>query len=245
VFDESGQKLLHSYKHVKSGGVPSLKEQHLRGVCCDGKEGLYVGTGSGEILLLQITKTKMTLNKVIPASADGHLESAGSGQGGVSALAYSVAHSTLVSADDWGNVLFWAGSGDSFGTKPVARIAGQGSPANCLAQGHGVLAAAFASGHVRLYDIAKRQITVEIAAHTSSINALDIHATRPLLLAASEDTFVSVWSLPTDAAPSIKSLMVESPALGLLTGCRFGGANQELIITTIYDSRALAIMHTP
>lgn len=267
IYDaETGQKLLHTYKHTKSsasgggsalsaavgGGTPSaslsLKDQHLRGIATDHKDTLYIGTQSGEILVFSLTKAKFALVKTLSAQgAEAH------GEWGVSALVYSVPHATLISGDENGSLCFWSGVGDAVSAAKMVRIEGGGgsvtkvgAPVNCLALGPGaLLAAAFTSGHIRLYDLARRQITHEICAHTRAINALDIHPSKPLLLAASEDTFVSCWSLPSSATPQIKQLMAESPALGLLTGCRFGGANSELIVTTIYDSRSLALMHTP
>ncbi len=250
LYDESGQKFLHSFKHSKTNGSSlTLKESHLRGIASDGKEWLYIGTGSGEILALHVTKTKLTLGKLIPPSAaEGHFEAAPGGQGGgVSALAYSHAHGVLASADDWGNVLLWpVTTGDQLGVaKPIRAFAGTGSPVGCMGQGHGVLVAGFASGHIRMFDLAKKGIVVEICAHTRAINAIDVHASKAIVLAAAEDTFVSVWSLPTATQPQVKSLSAESPVLGLITGCRFGGSHGELIVTTTYDSRSLAIMHTP
>jgi WD40 repeat protein len=243
VYDESGQKLLHSYKHSRSsGGALTLKEQHLRGIAFDGKETLYVGQGSGELLVLSLTKSKLSLVRSIP---EVHLESSPS-SGGISALLYVQKDNVLVSGDDHGNIVFWSGSGPDVSGSKSTRLSGSGSPVNLLAHGQGHLAAAFASGHVRLYDVGKKVATVEIASHTRSINALTIHRTRPLLLSASEDTFVSVWQLPTAATGGqVKHLMAESPVLGLLTGCVFGGANQELIVTTTYDNRSLALLHTP
>ena len=260
IYDaETGQKLLHSYKHTKASGVASaaggsasapalsLKDQHLRGIASDHKETLYIGTQSGDILVFNLTKTKFSLVKTLAAQGDAH------GEWGITALAYSVPHATLVSGDENGSLCFWSGSGDAVSSAKMVRIDGGGgavtkvgAPVNCLALGSGpVLAAAFTSGHIRLYDLARRQITHEICAHTRAINALDIHPSKPILLAASEDTFVSCWTIPSSSNPNIKQLMAESPALGLLTGCRFGGANGELIVTTVYDSRSLALMHTP
>lgn len=230
--------MLHSYKHSK---VTTLKDQHLRGIAFDGKETLFVGQGTGELLVFSLTKAKLALVKSIN---EVHVESS-SHSGGISALCYCAKESTLVSGDDYGNIVFWSGAGADISPSRITRLDGANSPVNCLAYGHGHLAAAFTSGHIRLYDVTKKQITVEIAAHTRAINGVDIHPTKPYVMAASEDTFISVWQLPTAANPQVKHLMAESPVLGLLTGARFGGANQELIVNTTYDSRALAIMHTP
>ena len=251
IYDDSGQKLLHSYKRGSSGGAaPSLKEQHLRGIACDGKESLFIGTGAGELLVFALSKAKFSLVKSLAPSAEGHGEG-----GGISAIAFSATPSPqVISGDDSGQVVFWSFSGGvdamasvSCSSGKITKLEGKGvpSPVNVLATGHGLAAGGFASGHVRLYDLAKRQLVVEIGAHSRAINGLDIHATRPLLVAAAEDTFVTCWSLPTAALPSVRNLMAESPALGLLTGCSFGGANQELIVSTIYDSRSLALLHTP
>jgi WD40 repeat protein len=253
LYDESGQKLLHSYKYSKpSGAPPSLKDNHLRGIGHDGKEWLYIGNGSGEIISLHVTKTKITLGKIVPppstVSTEGQPEGSGQLTGaGISSLSYSSQHSVLASGDDWGNIFFWSVNSDNpIGTiKPIRAFEGKGIPVNCLGSGHGFLAAGYASGHLRLFDLSKKCISVEIVAHTRAINAIDVHANKPIVLAAAEDTFVSVWSLPSSSSPQVKNLSSESPVLGLITGCRFGGTNQELIITATYDSRALAIMHTP
>lgn len=243
IMDDSGSKLLHSYRHTKSGGASlSSKEAYFRGIAADGKETLYVGTGSGDILVLSCTKSKLSLLKVV---SDVHSESSAT-SGGVSALTYVARESMLVSADDYGNVAFWPGaSGAEMPAAKVSKVAGFGAPVTALASGHGCVVASYATGQLRIYSAATRSLSVEIGAHTRAINGLEIHASRPIVMAASEDTFVSVWSLPTSAQPQIRQLMCESPVLGLLTGARFGGQNQELIITTTYDSRALAIMHTP
>jgi len=242
ALDENGTKLLHSYKHNKS----TSKELHLRGIASDGKDGLYVGTGTGDILVFQVTKSKMALTKTI-----SHAQVASEGgntSAGVSALVYAQPHSSLVSGDDYGNIVFWAGAGDALNPSKTVRIAGVGAPVNLLSFAHGWCVSATACGHIRMYDVAARSLAVEIAAHTRAINALDIHPTRPMLLAGSEDTFVSCWSLPSppgDGSVQVRHLMSEVPSLGLLTGCRFGGAHHELILTTVYDSRSIAIMHTP
>lgn len=233
--------MLHSYKHSKSSGSLTLKEQNLRGIAFDGKETLFIGQGSGELLVFQLTKSKFALVKSVSGV---HTESSAT-SGGISALTYSVRDSTLVSGDDHGNIVFWSGVGPDVAAAKTVKVDGRGSPASLLTTGHGIVAAAFASGHIRLYDAARKEITVEIGAHTRAINGLDIHLTKPYLLAAGEDTYATVWQLPTPANPSVKHIMAETPVLGLLTGARFGGANQELIVTTTYDNRSLALMHTP
>lgn len=250
IYDDVGQKLLHSYKHTRPNGIAlNLKEQHFRGIVTNGKEYLYIGTGGGEILVFNLTKTKFSLVKTVQSTPEGHGEIGG----GISTLAYAATpNPTLISGDDWGQVLFWnlSGGGDTISTAAgkVTKLSGKGSPVTSLSYGQGFLAAGFGSGHIRLYDLARLStgaLVVEIGAHTRSINSVQIHPSRPLMISAGEDTFVTCWSLPTASGGQIRNLMAESPALGLLTGCTFGGTNQELIVTTIYDSRALALMHTP
>jgi len=103
-------------------------------------------------------------------------------------------------------------------------------------------------------------LQVEIAAHARSISAIDIHPTLPMVCllppirlvirlrqvaACSEDTFLSVWSLPTSSnsqvcsLPSlgfsqplsvqVKNLSLVSTNTSLLTGVRFCGKDRSLI----------------
>jgi WD40 repeat protein len=63
-----------------------------------------------------------------------------------------------------------------------------------LAIGYGFLAAGYASGHIRLFNLESKTLAVEITAHSRAINAIDLHPTLPLVKPFSyEQSFQLLW----------------------------------------------------
>lgn len=54
-------------------------------------------------------------------------------------------------------------------------------PGTSIQIGHGLVVAAFSTGHLRIYSLSKQSLIVEIAAHARSISAIDIHPKEPLV----------------------------------------------------------------
>ena len=237
VLDESGEKVLHSHKLQKSQVALSAKDAHIRGVAHDGKENIYVASGSGDVLLFQLTAAKLTLSKKIATSFSRALW----------AVHYSAALGVLVVGDDAGNVSVFSAAVGSEDVKKSWEVKGSGSPITSIASGHGLIVTADVTGKLRIYNTQpdKRGLAVEIAAHARTINAIDIHPTQPLVVAASEDSYISAWSLPTAVQPVVRNLVMTSPAPGLWTGVRFSGKNAESVVATCYDSRSLFNFPTP
>jgi hypothetical protein len=50
-----------------------------------------------------------------------------------------------------------------------------------LAIAYGYLVAGYATGHLRLFNLETKTLSVEITAHSRAINAIDIHPTLPLV----------------------------------------------------------------
>ena len=94
VFDESGERTLHSHKLQKSQVALSAKDAYLRAVANDGKDGLYLGSGSGDLLLFTVSQAKLALTKKIATSFSR----------AIWAVHYSPAHSLLIAGDDAGNL---------------------------------------------------------------------------------------------------------------------------------------------
>ncbi|CAM9886005.1 unnamed protein product, partial [Chrysoparadoxa australica] len=87
-----------------------------------------------------------------------------------------------------------------------------------------LVAAAYGSGHVRLYNAPIHELTVEIAAHGRICNSIDLHPTKPLLVSAGEDCRVNVWSLPDNdgsGRPEIGLVYSDELPNALITGARF------------------------
>ncbi|XP_063813535.1 WD repeat-containing protein 54 [Pseudophryne corroboree] len=59
----------------------------------------------------------------------------------------------------------------------------------------GMIAAAYGSGQIRLYDAATGDITAELDAHARWIYTLDIAPESGRLLSGAEDSFVQIWQL--------------------------------------------------
>ena len=237
VLDEQGEKVLHSHKLQKSQVALSAKDAHIRGVAHDGKENIYVASGSGDVLLFQLTAAKLSLNKKVATSFSRALW----------AVHYSAALGVLVVGDDAGNVSVFSAAVGSDDVKKAWEVKGSGSPITSIASGHGLIVTADVTGKLRVYNASsdKHGLAVEISAHGRTINAIDIHPTLPLVVAASEDTYISAWTLPTTAQPVVRNVVMVSPAPGLWTGVRFSGKNAESVVATCYDSKSLFNFPTP
>ena len=235
AFDETGETLLHSHKLQKSQVALSAKDAYLRGIAHDGKDSVFLGSGSGDLLLFTLTQAKLALTKKIPTSFSR----------AIWAVHYSPQHSLLIAGDDAGNLsVFTCPPGTDSPTK-AWEVKGNGSPITSLTCGHGLIVTADVTGRIRVYSLEKKALAVEICAHARTINAIDIHPTLPLVVAVSEDTYVSVWTLPTAAQPVVRNLLMGTPAPALLTGVAFSGKNGENIVVTIYDSKSLFNIPTP
>ena len=233
VFDETGERQLHSHKLQKSQVALSAKDAYLRGVCHDRKESVFIGSGSGDVLQFTLTQAKLALSKKLTTPFSR----------AIWAVHYDADHSLLLAGDDAGNLAAFTCSSDA--PTKAFDIKGSGSPITSIASRHGHIVTADCVGKLRVYSIASRSLVVDVCAHARVINAIDVHPTLPLVVAVSEDTYVSVWTLPTADQPVVRNVLMWSPAPALLTGVRFSGKNGENIVATIYDSKSLFNIPTP
>jgi len=247
IYDDSGQKLYHFHKLQKSQVALGVREAHLRGIAHDASH-LFIGTGSGEILMFSISLKKFSLTKKI----QGHKEM-------ISALECTFIATndekekekekekevTLVTADEAGTVIFWSVDQKEEGLTKIKEHTGEGYPCLSMCKGHGYIICSYSNGVIRLFDINSKKIKVEISAHTRSINAIDIHPTKPMVVAVSEDSHISLWTLPTSTNKKVTNLLCASPTHALLSGVQFCGKDKSLISVTSYDSRALTFVPIP
>lgn len=82
----------------------------------------------------------------------------------------------------------------------VAVFAATGVPCTAAAFVAGLsrgahVAAAYASGHVRVLALATNSVVAEIAAHSRAVTALACAPRRALVLSAAEDAWVRAWAL--------------------------------------------------
>lgn len=86
------------------------------------------------------------------------------------------------------------------GWERVAVFAATGVPCTAAAfvagLGRGThVAAAYASGHVRVLSLTTNSVVAEIAAHSRPVTALAAHPHRPLVVSVSEDAWARAWAL--------------------------------------------------
>jgi len=212
IHDETGQKQLHSYKLQKA--TTHAKELHLQGIASDGTR-VFIGAGNGEILVFS-TKQKLILAKKYPGHRDA-----------ITDLSYSETGTStnptgvLVTGDASGAVAIWDDVKESL-TKAVD-LPTAGAPVTSIRTGYGYAVVAFASGQIRLIDLKTKKLAIEITAHTRSISAVDIHPTKPIFATTSEDTYTTIWTLPTATNKKIKNVLCASLGHSLFTGLQFSG----------------------
>jgi WD40 repeat protein len=222
VYDELGQKLVAGHKLDNK----APKDNHLRGIATDGDSMLFVGCGTGEVLVFKVT--------------DGDINEQGTlsyHESPVSACAF--ADGVLATGDESGAIALWK-EGDR-----VKGFSGNGHLCTSLAAGNGYVAAGFSTGHLRLYNVDEQQLHVEITAHTRTVSAVCMHPNRPLVGVCSEDTFVGIWSLPDGQTSGVKNVLQTSPSPFLITGCQFMGSDFEKLGCTAYDSRYISMVNIP
>lgn len=234
VYDDSGQKLLQFHKLTRSStDAKTVKELHLQGIANDQTGRIFVGAGNGEFIVFSITKQKFALTKKYAA----HKEP-------VTDLSYFETGTpvapggVLVTGDQSGAVAVWDDVKEVI-TK-VAEFPGAGQPVTSIRTGHGFAVVAYASGHIRLIDLKTKKMAVEIAAHVRCISAVDIHPTKPLFAATSEDTYTSIWTLPVATNKKIKNVMCASLGHSLFTGLQFCGKYGGSTATSALPASAIA-----
>lgn len=225
IFDQTGQRVLSQLALVPKDKGP--RAARLQGIATDGKI-LCIGSGNGSVYVLEVdSSATLTLRKEIE-QPKGSVMSLCMSDGGV------------VSGDESGAVVLW----DTKKGVPIMAWSETAGPCVSLCAGHGFIVGGFASGHVRIFGLKENRIIAEICAHTRVINAVAMHPVHALFACCSEDTFVSVWSLPTGKKldAGIANTMLVSPNSSLLTGVGFVGNH---VVCTAYDSRYLSFMKLP
>ncbi|CAM9289817.1 unnamed protein product [Ascophyllum nodosum] len=147
-----------------------------------------------------------------------------------------------VTGDASGTIVVWSAARD-LGRR--CSFDGDGNPATAVCARRGLAVASFSTGHLRIFDTCKRTLAIEIAAHSRTINAIDLHPSSTLVATVGEDMYLNVWEFPEsgrDGPSGQVGLLASSCALNrLLTGVRFSVDGSQRIFATAYDC---VILHT-
>ncbi|XP_075439269.1 WD repeat-containing protein 54-like [Ascaphus truei] len=146
---------------------------------------ICVGTSSGLVLVFNIPAkgTNITLAEVLAEHRDPVTDIACESKDSAN---------DLVTADDSGVLCVWK-SGEDF--KLRTKISAYGVPCSSVKLWDGVIAAAYGSGQIRVYDAATGALHVELDTHARWIYTLDIAPESGKLLSGAEDSFVQMWQL--------------------------------------------------
>ncbi|XP_077136566.1 WD repeat-containing protein 54 isoform X2 [Ranitomeya variabilis] len=168
--------------------TPQAQAVFARGIAPAGGRYICVGTSSGLVLVFDIPAkgTNITLAEVLAEHRDAITDIACETCEGKDRDA------DLVTADDSGVLCVWK-SGDDF--RLVTKISAYGVSCSSVKLWDGVIAAAYGTGQIRLYDACTGAISAELDAHARWIYTLDIAPETGRLLSGAEDSFVQIWQL--------------------------------------------------
>jgi len=226
---------------TRDGTIHFFDEKSMK-VICQGKTGvegpkaritsiattekvIYCGSACGNVFAFKFDGKELSA----PKAMSGHK---------CAVMAMASSGPIVISGDESGAVSFWVD------TKLVATSKGKGHPCLCLTAGHGYAVAGFSTGHIRMYNLAKKRLHTEISAHNRAVTAVATHPDDPLIATASEDSFVSAWHLPTAASDGVKCVVNISPGTAAMTGVTFCSGGKE-IAAIAYDSRYISTLPVP
>ena len=103
------------------------------------------------------------------------------------------------------------------------------------------------SGKIRIYSMQALAKTVEIDAHARPIHALDVWPERGIFACGSEDSHVSLWTLPSQVDGQVRQLYIGEIPNALICGVQFNRACLQPTLSAVaYDSpqvHVLTFMH--
>ncbi|XP_068129962.1 WD repeat-containing protein 54 isoform X2 [Hyperolius riggenbachi] len=169
--------------------TPQAQAVFARGISSAGGRYICVGTSSGLVLVFDIPAkgTNITLAEVLAEHRDPITDIASE-----SCLGEQDRAADLVTADDSGLLCVWK-SGEDF--KLVTKISAYGVTCSSVRLWDGVIAAAYGTGQIRVYDCSTGVIFAELDAHARWIYTLDIAPETGKMLSGAEDSFVQIWQL--------------------------------------------------
>lgn len=218
IYDETGMRLVHSHRIFEG---PTL----VRGIAHDGAQRLFVGTSRNNVHVFQVSQHSFS-----------QLQLLSDNKAPVTAVAAN--KQVLAVGDEDGTVLLYAL--DSLLLQHT--FTNPDDAVSSIAFSNNFLLVAFFSGRVRIYDTVAKSIVAEIQAHARPIFALDVFQEKGLFALGSEDTFVSVWTLP-DPAGKVSCLHCSDIKHSLICGIKFARNTDQLtLLATSYDWTHLNVL---
>jgi len=230
IFNGSGQEILGQLEiddvPGNSDSEPSLERCFNCVESIVGSPFFCTGTSDGSLVICHLDVSRKSLS--IERTIHGHRRS-------ICSLASSTSY--FASGDERGQVSIWSAECDDL----LCEFPSMGNPCSSLFVRSNLALAAYASGVIRVYDISKARISVEIDAHCRSLNAMDIHPTLNIIATVAEDGYLNVWELPSQSRSEIRLISSEQAPNQLFTGVAFTQGKVSKIATTSYDNREIKL----
>jgi len=186
------------------------------------------GTSQGVILIFKVGPNDATLDTQL----DSHEGSS------ITDLATDVEDtSKMASADVNGKIITWQ-SNPTLDKNSV--FAANGMPCTSVKMRGANVITTHPNGTLRILNCATGVAVAEIGGHSRIVNALDIHPTKNMFVTVGEDTYVNVWTLPTEGNhEEIRLLLNAKIDNNLLTGVQFCGNEQATVGVTAYEATTM------
>lgn len=233
---------------AKAPAEIAAHDAYTTGLCsftAGGVDCLCVGTSIGAVVVFHHDRSqgKFTLAQTLrtkpPAEHEPPVVELSTGPrsaGGV----------LVARADSAGAVQLWSTSdGNTF--LAGRRIVVDELACTSVVVSRGLVVSSYSNGELYVHHAESGAKLAKVAAHARWINALAVHPSKPLVAAASEDTFVSVWSIAEDGdSAEVKNVCFWQVQDAILCGVAFHGENgAPSVAASAYDSNALHLFSLP
>lgn len=230
ICEWNGSNAFYTSSFVTPPG--SYESRFTKGIVSTGN-AVCVGTSEGAILVLCVPTKGCDV--IFTRQLQGHsapvCDLAANGEG------------LMASADETGTILLW---GDPVvNAESIRRIETGGVPCICLCFWKLFLIGGFSNGLIKIFNSESGSKSVEIAAHSHSITAMDIAHKSGLLLSVSEDATAAVWSLPTVSNPKVSLVYTTLLENSVLCGGRFCDEEGSTFALTAYDEAEIYTFSRP
>ncbi|KAE8628444.1 hypothetical protein XENTR_v10000019 [Xenopus tropicalis] len=177
--------------------TPPAQAVFARGIAPAGGQYICVGTSSGLVLVFNIPAkgTNITLAEVLAEHREPITDIASE------TCTDKDGAADLVTADDSGALCVWK-CGEEF--KLLSKISAYGVSCSSVKLWDGVVAAAYGTGQIRVYDAVTGALSVELDAHARWVYTLDIAPQSGKLLSGAEDSFIQIWQLSRSDSGTIE-----------------------------------------
>jgi len=183
VYPSGGSEMLFFLPIGVSTGEDSNDPAFACGITSTGEEGfIFTGSSNGNITAIQLAR-----------SGDGFNFHSTLTTSNCPIMALAASPEIIASGNDNGDIFgFSATSGTKFARK--CKFNGSGSPCTTICALNSTIYAGFSLGIIRVYNVERSELTIEVTAHARCIYGLALHPSMPIIASCSEDQHLHFWS---------------------------------------------------